>query len=60
MIGLVDAVLDTGRSNLSVNSVMIPVLKTVDVLFEGEVLARLCSNENGIKRYVNEYIGILF
>ncbi|KAF8606944.1 ARM repeat-containing protein [Ceratobasidium sp. AG-I] len=50
LIELVDAVLDTGRSNLSVNSVMIPVLKTVDVLFEGEVLTRLCYEETGVKR----------
>ncbi|KAG8708052.1 hypothetical protein FRC09_001475, partial [Ceratobasidium sp. 395] len=39
LIALVDAVLDVGRANLSSNNVMIPVLKTLDVLFEGEVLA---------------------
>ncbi|KAG8773111.1 hypothetical protein FRC12_002718 [Ceratobasidium sp. 428] len=50
LIELVDAVLDVGRANLSSNNVMIPVLKTLDVLFEGEVLGRLGSNEAGTKR----------
>ncbi|KAG9120785.1 hypothetical protein FRC07_003586, partial [Ceratobasidium sp. 392] len=50
LIGLMDAVLDVGRVNLSSNNVMIPMLKTLDVFFEGEVLGRLCSEEAGTKR----------
>ncbi|KAG9121768.1 hypothetical protein FRC07_002140, partial [Ceratobasidium sp. 392] len=50
LIGLVDAISDVGRVNSSSNNVMIPVLKTLDVLFEGEVLGRLCSDEAGTKR----------
>ncbi|KAG9100619.1 hypothetical protein FRC06_003912 [Ceratobasidium sp. 370] len=50
LIGLVDAILDVSRANISSNNVMIPVLKTLDVLFEGEVLGRLCSEEAGTKR----------
>ncbi|KAG8743529.1 hypothetical protein FRC10_011920 [Ceratobasidium sp. 414] len=50
LIGLVDAILDISRVNLSSNNVMVPVLKTLDVLFEGEVLGKLCSEEAGVKR----------
>ncbi|KAG8679095.1 hypothetical protein FRC08_017226, partial [Ceratobasidium sp. 394] len=50
LIEFVDAILDVSRANLSSNNVMIPVLKTLDVLFEGEVLGRLCSEEAGTKR----------
>ncbi|QRV77573.1 tubulin folding cofactor D [Ceratobasidium sp. AG-Ba] len=50
LIGIVDAVLDIGRANSSSNTIMIPVLKTLDIFFEGDVLTRLCTDELGVKR----------
>lgn len=50
LTGLLDAMLHIGRTNTSSNNIMIPVLKTFDVLFEGGVLVRLCSDKAGIKR----------
>jgi hypothetical protein len=54
LVGLIDAVLDVGRSNFSTNAIMVPVLKTLDVLFEGEALGRLCSDDVGVKRYAKQ------
>ncbi|CUA72523.1 Tubulin-specific chaperone D [Rhizoctonia solani] len=53
LLGFVDSLLETGRANTSANSVMIPLLKTIDILFGGEALARLCSEEEGKKRLIS-------
>ncbi|CEL62489.1 Tubulin-specific chaperone D OS=Bos taurus GN=TBCD PE=1 SV=1 [Rhizoctonia solani AG-1 IB] len=50
LLGLMDSLLETGRSNASTNSVMVPLLKTIDILFGGDVFGRICSNENGVER----------
>jgi hypothetical protein len=55
LVGVIDAVLEVGRANFSSNTIMVPVLKTLDVLFEGEALGRLCSDDVGVKRYAEEY-----
>ncbi|GAB1520812.1 hypothetical protein RhiTH_003900 [Rhizoctonia solani] len=53
LLGLMDSLLETGRANTSANSIMIPLLKTIDILFGGEVLGRLCSNDDGVKRLIS-------
>ncbi|CAE6415293.1 unnamed protein product [Rhizoctonia solani] len=53
LLGLMDSLLEIGRANTSANGVMIPLLKTIDILFGGEVLGRLSSNEDGIKRLIS-------
>ncbi|CAE7091006.1 unnamed protein product [Rhizoctonia solani] len=53
LLGFIDSLLETGRANTSANTVMIPLLKTIDILFGGEVLARLCSEEDGKKRLIS-------
>ncbi|CAE6461319.1 unnamed protein product [Rhizoctonia solani] len=57
LLGFIDTLLETGRANTSTNSVMIPVLKTIDILFGGEVFARLCSSEDGKER-LNSALGL--
>ncbi|CAE6412425.1 hypothetical protein ACGC1H_005473 [Rhizoctonia solani] len=52
LLGFINSLLETGRANTSANNVMIPLLKTIDILFGGEVLARLCSDEDGKKRLI--------
>ncbi|KAG8732788.1 hypothetical protein FRC11_010958 [Ceratobasidium sp. 423] len=53
LLGFIESLLETGRTNTSANSVMIPLLKTIDILFGGEVLGRLCSNEDGKERLIS-------
>jgi hypothetical protein len=38
------------KSNLGLNSKVIPVLQALNVLLEADALTRLCSSEDGIKR----------
>ncbi|KAH7336897.1 TBCD protein [Rhizoctonia solani] len=53
LLSFMDSILDVGRANTSANTIMIPLLKTIDILFGGEVLARLSSNEGGKERLVS-------
>ncbi|KAJ1303413.1 hypothetical protein OPQ81_011604 [Rhizoctonia solani] len=50
LLGFMDTLVENGRANTLANNIMIPLLKTIDILFGGEVLLRLCSEEEGKKR----------